>query len=240
MLITFKKFTCKLPLKQIKKSIFVFGRNKAFKSSRMKCMIELLLLVLVASVQSDPTPTENYVNSQVMERGLFYLYWNFTNTDVLMEMHVKTTGWAGFGLSPNGGMDGSDVIVTWIDSNGHVNFTDRHIRNRDVLIDQQQNWIPILVAAKDGFLVAKFTRKIKICDKTNEDMDIPDGSAFVIYALGSRFNTDGDITYHDFRGTKSVQFTSTLNVKVDIDMSQVETIDYRVNVRRLMQFLIQN
>lgn len=31
-------------------------------------------------------------------------------------------GWVAFGLSPNGGMNGSDVIVGWI-KNGQANFT---------------------------------------------------------------------------------------------------------------------
>jgi hypothetical protein len=35
---------------------------------------------------------------------------------------VKTNGWIGFGFSPNGGMDRSDIIVGWI-SNGVPHFT---------------------------------------------------------------------------------------------------------------------
>ena len=196
----------------------------------IKILTILTCLALFRLYQTAPAPTENYVNSLELQPGAYILYWNFTSTDILMEVHVKTTGWIGFGLSPNGGMDGADVIIAWIDKNGKGVFTDRHIRGRDVMIDTVQNWMPLLVTSRDGFVVAKFTRKIKICDKSGEDMDIPDGTPFVIYAYGKSFNGEGDIAFHDFRGTKSVQLTSSLNLKIDLDMSEVEAIEYRVNV----------
>lgn len=190
----------------------------------------LILLLTVGWIESAPQPTENYANSLELAPDTFYFLWNYTSTDILMEVHVKTTGWVGFGLSPNGGMDGSNVVVFWIDpSTGDTHFTARHIKGRDVIVNKAQNWIPIMVARRNEYLVAKFTRKIKICDKSGEDMDIPDGTPHIIFSYGTRFE-DGDITYHDFRGTKTVQLTSSLNTKVDIDMSQVETAEFRVNV----------
>ena len=192
--------------------------------------LSLLILLTVECCFMAPNPTADYANSMELQENMYYLYWNYTTTDILIELQVKTTGWIGFGLSPNGGMDGADVIIAWIDANGKSNFTDRHIRGRDVIVDQVQNWMPLLVTSKDGFLVAKFTRKIKICDKSNEDMDIPDGTPFVIFAYGTKFSSNGDIAYHDFRGTRSVQLTSSLNQKIDIDMSQVQTAEFRVDV----------
>ena len=70
---------------------------------------------------------ENYID---LSPGVFRLYWNLTNTkngnmngDMIGEVHCKTDGWVGFGLSPNGGMDQSDVFIGWIDKNGAINFT---------------------------------------------------------------------------------------------------------------------
>ena len=196
----------------------------------LKIFCLLFTFLCLKTVYSDPSPTGPYANSLELEAGNYYLLWNFTQTDILIEVHAKTTGWLGFGISPNGGMDGSDVVIAWLDANGKANFTDRHIRDRNVIVDQVQNWFPILVTNRNGYLVAKFTRKIKICDKSGEDMDIPDGTPLVIYAYGSKFGPNGDITYHDSRGTKSVQLTSSLNTKIDIDMSQVQTQEYRVDV----------
>ena len=31
---------------------------------------------------------------------------------------VQTTGWIGLGISPNGQMPGSDVVIGWVDKNG--------------------------------------------------------------------------------------------------------------------------
>jgi hypothetical protein len=71
------------------------------------------------------TPTGTYTNYlDLMDNGMYRFYWSFTSTDLTGEIHVRTTGWVGFGLSPNGGMDNSDVIVGWIDDKTLVaNFT---------------------------------------------------------------------------------------------------------------------
>jgi hypothetical protein len=70
------------------------------------------------------TPTGIYTKYiDLMDDGFFRFYWNFTSTDLIGEIHVRTTGWVGFGLSPNGGMDKSDVFIGWIDDNGTSNFT---------------------------------------------------------------------------------------------------------------------
>lgn len=198
----------------------------------------LLLIIFLSALKSSfsspspsPSPTSVFANTYEIEKGSYFIFWNFTQTDILIEVHAKTSGWLGFGISPNGGMDGSDAIVAWIDSNGRANFTDRHIRDRQVLVDKEQNWFPIGVARRNEFLVATFTRKIKICDKSGEDMDIPDSAPIVIFAYGSKFMPNGDIGYHDSsRGIKGIQLTSAVNARIELDMSQIETQDYRVDV----------
>lgn len=75
-------------------------------------------------------PTTNYENFIDLAPGVFRLYWNLTdsnaansqNAQLIAEIHCKTDGWVGFGLSPNGGMDQSDVVIGWI-NNATVNFT---------------------------------------------------------------------------------------------------------------------
>ena len=70
-------------------------------------------------------PTGIYTNFiDLIDNGIYRFYWNFTSTDLIGEIHVKTNGWVAFGLSPNGGMDKSDVVVGWInDNNGDASFT---------------------------------------------------------------------------------------------------------------------
>ena len=38
----------------------------------------------------------------------------------MLEVHVATQGWVGFGISPNGDMKGSDVIMGWVTDDGDV------------------------------------------------------------------------------------------------------------------------
>ena len=70
-------------------------------------------------------PSENFANFvDLVEDGQYRLYWNYTQSDFIGEVHCRTNGWVGFGLSPNGNMDQSDVFVGWI-SKGVANFTVR-------------------------------------------------------------------------------------------------------------------
>ena len=61
--------------------------------------------------------TEKYPFNTTLSEGYYYLFWNFSTTDETIQfaVRVKTTGWVGFGISPNGQMPGSDVIIGWID-----------------------------------------------------------------------------------------------------------------------------
>lgn len=194
-------------------------------------MILLSLLILFGTAFATPVPTEPYSNELVLkEPDIYYLFWTYNDTDILMETHVKTTGWAAFGISPTGGMDNSDVVVSWLKTDGTYHFTDRHIRGRKVIVDQTQNWFPISVFQKDGYLVTKFSRKIRICDESNEDLDIPTGTPKTIFAFGTIL-IDDDIGYHGMnRGIKSVPLISSLNNVAKFNLDEVDQVEYRVNV----------
>ena len=51
--------------------------------------------------------------------GLYELYWRFDNEAETIDfaVRVQTTGWIGFGLSPNGQMPNSDVVIGWVENN---------------------------------------------------------------------------------------------------------------------------
>jgi len=48
--------------------------------------------------------------------GLYELYWRFDNEAETIDfaVRVQTTGWVGLGLSPNGQMPNSDVVIGWV------------------------------------------------------------------------------------------------------------------------------
>ena len=63
------------------------------------------------------------------ENGYYALYWNFTRSteSIYFAVNVSTTGWVGFGLSPNGMMVGSDVVIGWVANDGTGYFHVSHV-----------------------------------------------------------------------------------------------------------------
>lgn len=54
----------------------------------------------------------------------YHLRWSFDDSkkQITFMVEVETRGWIGFGISPNGAMTGSDLIIAWIDSNAVAHF----------------------------------------------------------------------------------------------------------------------
>jgi hypothetical protein len=116
-----------------------FTTGKSFDSNRQVKLhnvsfLEIELLTLndgpficrpeVVSQSFTSTPTGFYSNyADLVQQGQYRLYWNHTQTELIGEIHCRTTGWVGFGLSlARNQTDQSDLIIGWI-SNGVANFT---------------------------------------------------------------------------------------------------------------------
>lgn len=59
----------------------------------------------------------------------FHVKWtnDYASKTITFFVEVKTRGWIGFGLSPNGGMKNSDIIIAWVDDNDGKTYF--HVRN---------------------------------------------------------------------------------------------------------------
>ncbi len=69
--------------------------------------------------------SNEYLFSNTLDgNGMYEVFWDFDleAETISFAVKVKTTGWVGFGLSPNGQMPGSDVVIGWVDANGIVTF----------------------------------------------------------------------------------------------------------------------
>ena len=81
-------------------------------------------VLAVALVASAPIPgvrpTENFNHSVVLDKN-YALFWNYNDTHVTFEVHVKTRGYVGFGISDKGKMAPADVIIGWV-KNGTTHF----------------------------------------------------------------------------------------------------------------------
>jgi len=85
----------------------------------------LVFLLVVYNVSSTrDLPAAYRFSTTLDQNGLYELYWNYnlTQQTISFAVRVQTTGWVGFGVSPNGQMPGSDVVIGWIDNNGRVQF----------------------------------------------------------------------------------------------------------------------
>ena len=115
-------------------------------------------------------PTMNYDKYlDLMDQGNYRFYWSIKNGTLLGEVHARTIGWVGFGLSPDGSMINSNVMVFWINSDGSANFSERYaILSPDAKFPQvkltpQQNWKYLNSFQKNGYTTVKFSRPIVLC-----------------------------------------------------------------------------
>lgn len=75
-----------------------------------------------------PTPSEVFPqHAQLDVNGSFHLYWKTNATHITFEAHVRTRGYVGFGLSPNGDMYPADIVTGWV-KHGHVYLQVRNIQ----------------------------------------------------------------------------------------------------------------
>lgn len=149
---------------------------------------------------TQPSPSENYkfsLNVDEKDEFQFQLYWKTIEKDeIQFELHCRTNGWVGFGISPNGGMAGSDIMIGWVDSKGNAYLKDTHAISKSApLIDESQDWKLLDAAEKNGYTILKVKRKLRTCD--SDDIDIKMETQRLIFAWS---NTDpeneNDWTYH--------------------------------------------
>lgn len=89
--------------------------------TNMKSTVIFCLVFLY--VRGDPSPSENFPHRESLDQdGSFILYWKTNTTHITFEVHAKTRGYVGFGISPNGKMYPSDVVVGWIAADGTPHF----------------------------------------------------------------------------------------------------------------------
>ncbi|XP_041814122.1 DBH-like monooxygenase protein 2 homolog isoform X2 [Chelmon rostratus] len=135
------------------------------------------------------------------QNHLVCLKWGFDNLEgnITFKLIVNTTGWVGFGFSPNGGMAGSDIVMGGLGTGGTY-FADYHATGNSMpLMDQQQSYTLLSLNESDGQTIITFQRTIQSCD--DQDVHITAQPIKLIYAYGP---TD-DIAYHQARrGTKEV------------------------------------
>ena len=82
----------------------------------------------------------------------------------------------------------------------------------------------------NGYLITKFTRKIKLCDNSNEDLDIVPGVQTVIYAWSSEQPQNDQPAQHTYRSSCKMQLISSINQVVALNANQLEKAEFLVDV----------
>ena len=89
---------------------------------KMSALSLLLSLLPLMATSAHVELSSRYPFQKVLfdDQGQFYgLYWNYSIAagTIHFAVNVSTTGWVGFGVSPNGQMPGSDVVIGWVAAN---------------------------------------------------------------------------------------------------------------------------
>ena len=171
----------------VNKVVFAYGNLIDYENETIKVPLLFVKFVTLLNSSLGPfncvktvekskfssNPLGIYTNyADLVENGIYRLYWNYSITDFIGEIHVKTIGWVSFGFSPNGKMNQSDIVVGWITENGRVNFTDRFILGNRPIIDKNQDWKLLNWSERDGYTIFKFQRLIKLCDPNDRVIEV--------------------------------------------------------------------
>uniref|UniRef100_A0A668A0Y1 Monooxygenase, DBH-like 1, like n=1 Tax=Myripristis murdjan TaxID=586833 RepID=A0A668A0Y1_9TELE len=129
------------------------------------------------------------------------LKWGFNDAQgtITFSLSIKSTGWVSLGFSPNGGMEGADIVMGGIGPGGAY-FTDRHATGNILpVVDKQQNYTLLSLTEIEGQTTMTFQRAIQSCD--DDDFHITARPIKLIYAYG----TNDELNYHGKRrGTKEI------------------------------------
>ena len=75
------------------------------------------------SLETPPPPDDMpYTVGLGSRQDDYILYWDYDNTTITFEVHVRTTGWVGFGLSAARNMLGADIVIGWVDDSGEAHL----------------------------------------------------------------------------------------------------------------------
>ena len=201
-------------------------------------MLKIISLFLFISLANCWDENTYFANTADLSRDV-NIKWNFTTEDIYFRLNIKTNGWVGFGLSPNGGMLNSDVIIAWTDPDGTAQFENAHTYNRNIAVNRVRTWSRLFYAQANGATTVIFTRKLKICrtpEKTFIETTINvEPTSFVIFAHGANFVDNKTFpAYHgSTKGSKNLPLL-VANKKIQLDMSEIEEVKFEVNVTGLL------
>ena len=216
---------------------------------KIKLIILLISLFKISLGLAPLSPSESYthtLDADDDDAKLYRVYWKLINNDkeILFELHCKTTGWVGFGLSPNGAMMG-DFAIGWVDKNGKSYLKDTHSeKNSKPKIDKTQDWFLVDAKEVDGYTILKIKRSLITCDK-NDDLDIKTETNYLLFAWNDKDPVTGenDFDYHGKNKRTKVDMllgfrNQDVGVDVNSELSQAMPVDLVLNNVNMLFIII--
>ncbi|CAH1233754.1 MOXD1 [Branchiostoma lanceolatum] len=189
-------------------------------------MIGLVVIVVTALLYGgSASAVSDLTHHEVLdENGDFLLSWTFDDEQIEFEARVKTRGWLGLGLSPNGGMPGSDIVIGWV-KDGQTHLTDRYADEKALPPeDESQDWELLSGYENDTHTVLRFKRKLQTCDV--RDRVINKDTLRVLWAWNDEDpDDDAGPAYHlQNRGVRSSVFLRN-NIESETVPSIIQSYD---------------
>ncbi|KAJ8385923.1 hypothetical protein AAFF_G00178850 [Aldrovandia affinis] len=162
--------------------------------------------------------------------GKYKLRWRYDESKITFEAEVETKGYIGFGLSPNGAMALSDIVIGGVEKGKPYlqdYFTDL---NRKVHRDVEQNYKLEYAMENHTHTVLAFSRDLHTCD--NSDKDITEDTVRVIWAYHCDDVGPSGPKYHGVnRGRKSLRLlnpTSTASIPPETSFFDLHNLNVPV------------
>jgi len=164
-----------------------------------------LVMSVAGRISIKDMPTANFHFHVQLDEN-YTLHWDFDDTHIMFETVVKTNGYIGFGISPNGKMYPSDVVVAWVDDHGHPHLLDGYTTGHSTPTqDKNQHWHLVSANETGDTTTFRFWRDLETCD--DDDVPILEGTTRVIYSYHPEDpSSTHAMDYHGptRRGTKSL------------------------------------
>lgn len=132
--------------------------------------------------------------------------WRIDGDDIEFDVEASTRGWLAVGLSPNGGMAGSDVMLGWVDDDsGIARVIDASIgANPPPKSDAQQDVRSVSGEQNATHTRLSWRRALKTCD-AEADRAVTSDTTRLIWAIGTADPSSVEETqYHARRGAQSI------------------------------------
>jgi len=146
-----------------------------------------------------------YDNLKVVDSATNFLFsWTADTTNQMLhiKLSVESSGWVGFGISPNGGMVGADVFIAYIDQ-GNVVLNDRlalatELPPRDVDNGGTEDWIVVGGTQVGAVMTIEAKRSFTTLDAAH-DHPFASGAQRLVFAFCRTNPAASTIDYHNGR-----------------------------------------